>query len=172
MNPKLKNILIITGIGIVIIALLFFFLRNTPEEQDLVSSASSQDALQSGGVSQFDSSSYFLSLLLSVRSIKLDESIFSGTIFPSLRDSSVILLPDGDEGRVNPFAPIGFDPVEVPIEPLPIPEVNEGEETTEEIIPDDPLKEVIEESIDLEENPDNAFSGFEDNLDLLMEGLE
>ena len=53
----------------------------------------------------------FLTLLLSVKSISLDKdvAIFSDNAFIGLHDSSIILVPDGTEGRVNPFAPLGTD---------------------------------------------------------------
>lgn len=57
----------------------------------------------------------FLTLLLSVKNIKLDDTIFSDRAFNSLHDSSITLIPDGTEGRPNPFAPIGTDVVAPPV---------------------------------------------------------
>ena len=51
----------------------------------------------------------FLTLLLGVKNIKLEDAIFSDPAFQSLRDSSIVLVPDGNEGRPNPFAPLGQD---------------------------------------------------------------
>ena len=51
----------------------------------------------------------FLNLLLNVKNIKLDDSIFADNAFNSLRDSSIVLTPDGNEGRPNPFAPLGSE---------------------------------------------------------------
>ena len=59
-----------------------------------------------------------LSILLSVKSIKLNDAIFSDTAFINLRDSSILLTPSGDEGRANPFAPVGSDAVTTPIAPV------------------------------------------------------
>ena len=54
-------------------------------------------------------SNRFISLLLSVKSIKLDDSILSDQAFNSLKDSTIEIVGDGTEGRPNPFAPIGTD---------------------------------------------------------------
>ena len=53
----------------------------------------------------------FLTLLLSVKNIKLDDAIFFDVAFNSLHDSSITLIPDGTEGRPNPFAQFGNDNV-------------------------------------------------------------
>ncbi len=49
-----------------------------------------------------------LALLLDIRSIKLDESILSDTVFRSLEDfgQEIVLEPIG---RENPFAPVNFN---------------------------------------------------------------
>jgi hypothetical protein len=55
----------------------------------------------------------FLDLLLNIQSIKLDNAIFSDNAFINIskHDTSIILTPDGTEGRPNPFAPLGADVV-------------------------------------------------------------
>ncbi len=53
----------------------------------------------------------FLDTLLSVKSISLDESIFTNKAFTILQDFNRPIPPDTDPGRVNPFAPIGADGV-------------------------------------------------------------
>ena len=53
----------------------------------------------------------FLSLLLNVKNIKLDDSIFSDPAFINLHDSSITLTPDAVVGRPNPFAQFGNDAV-------------------------------------------------------------
>lgn len=53
-------------------------------------------------------------MLLNVKKIKLNSSIFSNTAFINLHDSSILLSPSGDEGRLNPFAPIGFEASSAP----------------------------------------------------------
>ncbi len=51
----------------------------------------------------------FVSLLLSVKSITLDDSIFSSQAFTTLQDFNRPIPPDTNPGRPNPFAPIGSD---------------------------------------------------------------
>jgi hypothetical protein len=51
----------------------------------------------------------FLTLLLNIRSIKLDDSIFTSKAFTALQDFSRPIPPDTNPGRQNPFAPIGVD---------------------------------------------------------------
>ena len=51
----------------------------------------------------------FLALLLNMRTIKLDPTLFSDPAFSSLRDFTTDLPPEADPGRVNPFAPLGQD---------------------------------------------------------------
>jgi hypothetical protein len=51
----------------------------------------------------------FLALLLNIRSIKLDDSLFTSAAFNALTDLSRPITPDTDPGRDNPFAPIGSD---------------------------------------------------------------
>ncbi len=51
----------------------------------------------------------FLALLLNMRTIKLDQSIFSDAAFTSLKDFSTTITPEANPGRANPFAPIGVD---------------------------------------------------------------
>ncbi|HEU0085751.1 MAG TPA: hypothetical protein VFQ59_02225 [Candidatus Paceibacterota bacterium] len=104
MSPILKNILIFVAGGAILFFVYTYFSNKAPLEGELVSSNPAFAGDSTGQITQ-----EFLSLLLSVRGIKLDDSIFSDKAFGSLRDSSVVLIPDGNEGRPNPFAPIGID---------------------------------------------------------------
>ncbi len=121
MASKLKNIIVFAIIAVIIILVYFFFFNKPADQGSLVSSnvpllpvttntntnitninlnAGNNDTL----------SQNFLSLLLGVKSITLDDSIFKeGSPFFSLNDSSITLTQDGTEGRPNPFAPIGVD---------------------------------------------------------------
>ncbi len=47
-----------------------------------------------------------LALVDELRSIQIDQSIFSSPLFTSLVDSGVTIYPE-DQGRINPFAAIG-----------------------------------------------------------------
>lgn len=110
MSPKIKNIIIFTVIAIVVILLYIFFIKKSPEEAPLVSttgapvSAGADTSSPGNQITQ-----EFLTLLLSVKSIHLDDSVLLDPAFSTLRDSSIELVPDGTEGRPNPFAPLGFD---------------------------------------------------------------
>ena len=119
--PKIKNIIIFTAVAAVFVLIYIFFIKKDTDEATLVSSPSTPTpvAAVSGGEPVVDASvtSDFLALLLSVKNIRLDDAIFADKAFESLRDSSITLVPDGNEGRPNPFAEIGSDSIAPP--PLP-----------------------------------------------------
>lgn len=108
---KPKNILIFIGIGAVLVLIYIFFIKATPEQAGLVSSTTNGEPTSTNATTNGDTlgAKNFLSILLNVKNIKLDDSIFSDAAFNTLQDSSIILTPDGTEGRPNPFAPIGTD---------------------------------------------------------------
>ena len=114
--PTIKNIIIFVTIGTAFVLIYAFFIKPDPPVDNLVSS-SPNSLEQSAGTSNKNApaTQEFLDLLLSVQNIKLDDAIFSDEAFISLRDSSIILVPDGNEGRPNPFAPLGADVVAPPV---------------------------------------------------------
>lgn len=116
MAPKIKNIIIFVGIGVVLILVYVFFIKGDSEEAGLVSSSSPSVPATDGSTPAPAPAitQDFLAVLLNIKSIKLDDSIFSDMAFLNLRDSSILLTPDGNEGRPNPFAPIGSDVVAAP----------------------------------------------------------
>jgi len=112
--PTIKNIIIFISIGIVIVLIYIFFFKPGAEVPSLVSSTTTTTATTATTDTVIVNNNEmvakdFLTLLLSVKSIKLDDTIFSDNAFISLRDSSITLTPDGTEGRINPFAPLGAD---------------------------------------------------------------
>lgn len=111
--PKKKNIIILIVVLVVLIIAYFALFRGSSKEPGLTSSSSSPFIpgvdTKSSPEQELAITQEFLSTLLNVKSIKLDDSIFSDPAFATLRDSSIILVPDGNEGRANPFAPIGSD---------------------------------------------------------------
>lgn len=119
MMPKIKNIIIFVAIGAALILVYVFFIKPDPDIPVLVSSTASPMA-QNGAVLNNNPSvaREFLTLLLSVKNIKLDDTIFSDDAFNSLHDSSITLIPDATEGRINPFAPIGSDKIPAAANPL------------------------------------------------------
>ncbi|MBI3305656.1 hypothetical protein HYZ82_00805 [Candidatus Nomurabacteria bacterium] len=105
---KIKNIIIFLGIGAVIFLAYYFFIKEDPETENLVSVTVplSTTPANGGGAGEND----FLTLLLSVKSIQLNDAIFSDDAFLGLDDSNgIILIGDGSEGRPNPFAPFGAE---------------------------------------------------------------
>src|SRR5437870_3090792 len=102
MSKTLKNILIFGGIFVALVLVYIFFFKKS-ETPALVSSATG--GAPSAPSAQNDVGQEFLSLLLSIKSIKLDGSIFERKSFQSLQDFSVPIIQPGNEGRINPFAP-------------------------------------------------------------------
>lgn len=103
MLPSIKNSIIFGGIAIVLVLIYLFVFKKDPNDGVLIQNTVVPNVV--GDVStSLDKD--FLPLLLNVKNIKLDNSIFSDPAFNSLVDSSIVLIPDGDEGRPNPFAPL------------------------------------------------------------------
>ena len=84
--------------AIIIAGLYFFYPSGGGEEELLVSSGPANSASAAIGRE-------FLSVLLDLRGLKLDTSVFDGESFRSLQDFSVELSPQ-PTGRKNPFLPI------------------------------------------------------------------
>ncbi|MFA5840691.1 MAG: hypothetical protein WC847_00220 [Candidatus Paceibacterota bacterium] len=125
MTPKIKNIIIFSGIALAFILIYIFFIKSSPPQANLESTANTPLPNIDGtlpGASTINTNSQvakeFLTLLSSVKNIKLDDVIFSDQAFNTLRDSSITLIPDGTEGRPNPFAQFGNDTIPLPIDAL------------------------------------------------------
>ena len=120
--PTIKNIIIFVAIGGVIAFAYFYFFRPSQDKAaTLVSSGAPAASSSTASVNSAETETVarnFINLLLSVKSIKLNDAIFSDEAFKSLQDSSITLVPDGKEGRPNPFAPIGVDIGEVKVSEL------------------------------------------------------
>ena len=111
MKAKIKNIVIVVVSLAALLLVYFFFFKKSPEPAPLVSSS---------GNSVYDESALaesqnreigkdFISVLLNIQNIKLNDRILSDSAFLSLKDSSIVLVSEGNGGRPNPFAPIGFE---------------------------------------------------------------
>lgn len=109
MNPKFKNIIIIVVVALVLILVYFFLIKKDPAEDALLTSSNTLSDNKASQAQESTLETDFISLLLSVKSIKLEDSIFSNKSFSFLKDSSIVLIQEGNEGRVNPFAPIGYE---------------------------------------------------------------
>jgi len=108
MLSKTKNIIIFLAIAIVLVLVYVFFIKKSPNEENLISSSgNSSTTMPTSTTSSLDKD--FLPFLLNVKNIKLDDSIFSDPAFVVLIDANVVLVPEGNEGRPNPFAPFGVE---------------------------------------------------------------
>lgn len=125
MNKNIKNIIIFTVIAVILILIYIFFIKKPTDEPNLVSGTAVTDNSNSG-INNTDQNSLIikdlLSVLLGVKNIKLDDTLFSSKSFSDLHDSSILLTPPAnqEEGRSNPFAPIGTDVVTQIIPATPV----------------------------------------------------
>lgn len=124
MSPKIKNIIIFVGIGLVLIVLyiVLFSGKSTEEDNFIVSVTEEERALDAFSatlsVENSEIAQEFLAELLSIKSLQLDDAIFAGIVFSSLKDPDVLIIQDEKEGRPNPFAPIGFGATPAPSTPI------------------------------------------------------
>lgn len=101
---KYKTILIIIVI-VVVGGIAYKALFNTDKTKDLlVSDINSSNEENTAIIVESD----LLSLLLDIRSVKLDGGIFTKETFNSLQDFGQEIVPE-PIGRENPFAPIGSE---------------------------------------------------------------
>lgn len=110
MMSKIKNIIIFVVIGAILVGGYLLFVKKPAPAPSLVSS--SQIATDTDNKLNEENSAIakeLLGVLLNVKNIRLNDSIFNEEAFISLQDSTILLVPDGTEGRPNPFAPIGND---------------------------------------------------------------
>ncbi|KKQ02342.1 MAG: hypothetical protein US18_C0006G0011 [Parcubacteria group bacterium GW2011_GWB1_36_5] len=116
--PKIKNIIIFLAIGAIFVSIYIFYIKPPSEEVAVLVSSSKTPGISDTVAEDTNPkvAQDFLNLLLSIKSIKLNDAIFSDKAFINLHDSSIVLIPDGNEGRPNPFAKFGNDVV--PIIPL------------------------------------------------------
>lgn len=127
--PTVKNIIIFVAITIAFILIYIFFIKSSPEPDSLVSLGPNSTlpnidgSIPGANVPSANPliTQDFLELFSNIKNIKLDTAIFSNPAFISLHDSSITLVPDGNEGRPNPFAQFGNDGVS--FDPLPPPDV-------------------------------------------------
>jgi hypothetical protein len=119
MTSTIKNIFSLVLIaGLLVLAYIFFVQKNEngPALVSLFGNSSSPNESDQN----LANTKNFISLLLNIKDIRLEDSVFSGQVFSSLKDSSIILTSDGNEGRSNPFAPIEVVNTESKKETTPI----------------------------------------------------
>lgn len=104
---------VVTALGIV--GYKMFIQKDTAATDNsslVTTSGVAVDTSAAGALSNQDAETAtrdFLTLLLNVRSIKLDNSLFTSNAFSTLQDLSRPINPDTNPGRDNPFAPLGAD---------------------------------------------------------------
>lgn len=120
MNPKTKNIIILVGVAVVLILIYIFFIKKGPApDTSLTSSTGTSIPSNDSTLNEtLNIDTNFVSVLLNVKNLKLDSSIFTDPAFLALRDGSITLVQDGTQGRPNPFAPIGSETVAPPAPPV------------------------------------------------------
>jgi|SRR3989344_4493695 len=94
---KYKNTLIALVIIVALFAAYKIFFAGDAADDELLAPTS---------IAEGDDRSELLTTLLELKSLTLDESLFTSNAFRSLRDFSQRLVPE-PVGRRNPFAPIG-----------------------------------------------------------------
>ncbi|HEY4477961.1 MAG TPA: hypothetical protein VJB09_01660 [Candidatus Paceibacterota bacterium] len=112
MQSKIKGLIIFVLIVAVLAVGYSMFVKKPKNEANLVSETTSPTPSAEEQASSEESAKLgqdFLNLLFSLKSLNLDGALFESSTFSSLKDSSIILVPDGTEGRPNPFAPIGAE---------------------------------------------------------------
>jgi hypothetical protein len=116
MNSILKTIIILAVLtGIAMAGYMFFFKKDTPPGVQGGLATVAGTAVNTGvdtavlNQNAQNASRDFLALLLNIRSIKLDDTLFTSPAFSALADLSRPINPDTDPGRANPFAPLGAD---------------------------------------------------------------
>jgi hypothetical protein len=122
MPSTFRNIIIFLGIAMILTSVYIVYVKKPDTKKNLVSSSSTVTNLnilntQTVNINKGQQDAIaqnFLSLLLNIKNINLDQgiSIFSDKAFNSLHDSTVKLNADHSEGRPNPFAKFGADSVE------------------------------------------------------------
>lgn len=114
MSKILKPIIIAICIALLGFGAYAYIAKKKGADQGtLVSSNVGASIPSDSSIESEDISNHFLDLLLNLKNIKLDTSLFGATTFKALQDFSSPITPDSNPGRPNPFAPIGQDVITV-----------------------------------------------------------
>lgn len=105
MQNILKYKKIIISIVVITIAFFIYSAYFKPAQNGALVAVENQTGRQ------FAAGKEVLTLLIDLKSIELDGSIFEDKSFKSLEDFSLPIDPE-PKGRINPFAPIGTEPME------------------------------------------------------------
>lgn len=105
-SPVKKIILFIAIFIFAVIGYVVFFGKDDTSDALLTSNNQAIDSNQT--VSETSVGREFLTSLLNIKNIKLNDSIFSNPSFSNLQDFTSQLI-EQPSGRPNPFAPVGSD---------------------------------------------------------------
>jgi len=108
---KYKNIILAIIIAVVVFFLYTRFFGSSDDQSNSLLVAESGSVLQEVAIGK-----EFLSILLELRSLTLDESLFEDRSFLILQDFSQEVRPQ-PSGRPNPFSDIGNNPTPPPTPP-------------------------------------------------------
>lgn len=108
--PNIKNIVIFVVVAIALYGGYTYFFGGTPDVQDPGVLSSQGDPNATASLDGNDPGQEFLAILLNLKTIKLDQSVFNSNSFTHLQDFTRVIAPATNVGRPNPFAPIGTDP--------------------------------------------------------------
>jgi hypothetical protein len=99
---KYRTVILVGILVIAAFAVYSYFFASAPQQSLTATAVTSNAAVDQD----------LITLLTTLKSIKLDASIFSDPAFQSLQDFSQALVPE-PVGRTNPFAPLGSSPAGV-----------------------------------------------------------
>ncbi len=119
-NKSIKNLIFITVAVVILLVLYVLFVKpdGSNSNATLTSSNTGGSPLQAARPEQNDvarTGDSLLRILNNLEGLELNDSIFFNPAFAELRDISIPLVKEGNAGRRNPFAPIGKDPVPLPV---------------------------------------------------------
>lgn len=113
MSSKIKNLIfVLVGLALILVYILFFKKDKTESNLTVNNTNPINTAeINTVATNPIDDklSNEILSTLSSIKTITLEDKIFKSNAFNSLVDGTVPLVQDGNQGRPNPFAPIGSD---------------------------------------------------------------
>jgi hypothetical protein len=92
-----KNVLIWAGVGVLVIAAIYFFFTMSPSTSSSGLTVSSDSGATVG--------TQVLSLLNQIQSLRIDTTLFNDPAYLSLVDRTVA-VPAVEVGRPDPFAPL------------------------------------------------------------------
>lgn len=118
MKSKSTMFILIVVILLVVGALVYFFVLKEPSNPETIATSglvSTNTGQSTGSTSATtgsnDAGNQVVVLLRNLSTIRLDDAIFKTPGFALLRDISINLPPVTNQGRRNPFAPVGGDAV-------------------------------------------------------------